>query len=209
LHRFEGNSDGRNPSEIVTDSSGNVFGSTYGGGGACPKGETCGTIFEYNPTSQVYSVIYRFTGQSDGDSPRLGAVDSSGALYGASDGGDSKHGTLFKLTPQGGSYSFTLLAALTSHQPGDQPNNPPALGKDGALVGATGSYLYVYHAGTVSTVKFGSSTLPDLDPLGQMLIGRDSTIYGTSVNGAITPCVYSNGQQAANGCGSIFSYTLR
>jgi uncharacterized repeat protein (TIGR03803 family) len=209
LHRFEGNSDGRNPTDIVTDSAGNVFGSTYGGGGACPKAETCGTIFEYNPTSQAYSVIYRFTRQSDGYEPILGGVDSSGALYGAAYGGDSKHGTLFKLAPAAGGYSFILLASLKSHGPFDQPNNPPALGKDGALVGAMTYSLYIYHAGTVSYSKDGSSTLPNIDPLGQILIGRDSTIYGTSVNGAITPCVYSNGQQDANGCGSLFSYTLR
>ena len=206
-HYFQGGLDGRNPNEIVVDGSGNVFGSTVGGGASCPAGSTCGTVFEYIPSSNTYSIIYRFQKLSDGYEPVLGAVDSSGTLYGAASGGQYNHGTLFSLSPSSGTYTFTLLASLKSHQLGDHPSNPPAISSDGALVGATGSYLYAYHDGTLSTVSTDNNPdVPFMDPLGQFFVGRSSVVYGTSVSGGITPCISKSGEKNPNGCGIIFAY---
>jgi uncharacterized repeat protein (TIGR03803 family) len=206
-HYFQGGTDGRVPNQIVVDALGNVFGSTSGGGGGCPAGSSCGSIFEYSPSSDSYSIIYRFQKLSDGYGPALGAIDSSGTLYGVASGGEYKHGTLFSLSPQNGTYTFNLLTSFTSHEPFDGPSNPPSLSSDGAIVGATDTYLYAYHHGTLSTVTTNDAHgVPYIEPGGPFYVGRGSVVYGTSLTGGITPCVSASGDKDPNGCGTIFAY---
>ncbi len=110
LHSFSAApSDGTNPrSGLIADSSGNLFGTTQEGGalgGVCPSG--CGMVFKVTP-SGTETVLYAFTGGSDGANPLAGLIaDSIGNLYGtASRGGGSGCpstgcGTVFKLTGAG------------------------------------------------------------------------------------------------------------
>jgi uncharacterized repeat protein (TIGR03803 family) len=103
LHEFNGcwknyvSEDGCNPiGPLVSDSSGNLYGTTCCGGlyklHLCPafNGEYygsyyCGTVFKLTPEASgySYSVIYRFKGGADGYWPTGGlAVDSDGNVYG-------------------------------------------------------------------------------------------------------------------------------
>src|SRR5262249_11921237 len=72
LYAFQGiDGDGSHPlSGLVFDRLGNMYGTTsHGGGGTCSGG--CGTVFKLTPTANGWTetVIYRFTGGSDGAQP--------------------------------------------------------------------------------------------------------------------------------------------
>ena len=105
LHSFTGGTDGASPlAGVVLDAQGNLYGTTYyGGTGKCNDevGVGCGTIFKVDKFGKE-TVLYNFTGGSDGAGPRDAGLlrDAAGTLYGtATIGGASGDGVVFKLTP--------------------------------------------------------------------------------------------------------------
>jgi len=89
------------PAGLVFDKKGNLYGTTeYGGDSSCGAPYGCGVVFEVTPSGKE-TVLYRFTGDSDGWNPLAGLVfDKKGSLYGTTyNGGTTNHGTVFKLTP--------------------------------------------------------------------------------------------------------------
>jgi uncharacterized repeat protein (TIGR03803 family) len=105
LHTFSGSPDGAYPyAGLVIDSSGNLYGTTYGGGSrACGLG--CGTVFKVDAHGNE-TVLHTFTGGTDGSEPRDRLnIDGSGNVYGtAPGGGDSSCGyggcgVVFKIVP--------------------------------------------------------------------------------------------------------------
>lgn len=108
LHNFIGvNGDGAFPaSNLIFDSSGNLYGTTVVGGingGGC-GGLGCGIAFELMPSSGGHwkeRVLRRFTGGLDGGQPYAGFVlHSAGNLYATtSRGGAADQGTVFEITP--------------------------------------------------------------------------------------------------------------
>jgi hypothetical protein len=86
---------------LTLDSTGNVYGTTYGG-----SIDDNGTVFVLEPRTGVtgkwnLKVLYRFVDQSTGYFPNGGlALDSAGAIYGTTrQGGDLMKGVLFRLSP--------------------------------------------------------------------------------------------------------------
>ena len=84
---------------LVSDSSGNLFGTTYSGGGY-----NGGTVFELTPSAGgnwTWSLLHNFGNGTDGSAPWASLVfDSRGNLYGATlDGGADGSGTVFEITP--------------------------------------------------------------------------------------------------------------
>jgi uncharacterized repeat protein (TIGR03803 family) len=201
LHRFAGFSDGRHPNAVLTDAFGNLFGSTESGGGACQRGSGCGVIFEYIPATKTYNVIYAFQDAADGSIPILGSIGPDGTLYGAAqDGGSYKHGTLFALTPAHGNYMFSTLVAFQSHESGDGPAAGPTLTRDGALVGATQTYIYGYQNGKASSLLTFSTSVPISYP--NKLLVEDAVAYGTSSFTLNSTCTFSSGLESRS-CGRI------
>ena len=101
LHSFGTvSSDGNFPSGSLLRVGGNLFGTTFYGGitnSVCSVG--CGVLYRVGSTG-AYSVIYRFTGGADGQSPDGRLIqDAAGTLYGASTGGTTGRGLIFKITP--------------------------------------------------------------------------------------------------------------
>jgi len=103
LHRFTGTPDGANPNgAIVADPNGTLYGTTARGGAFDQ-----GTVFQLAPPANpggawTETVLYSFTGGSDGGFPYFAALVSgaNGALYGSTQyGGASDFGTVFQLTP--------------------------------------------------------------------------------------------------------------
>ena len=85
LYSFRGGNDGAGPEAgLVRDSAGNLYGTTFGGGGshACDSWSSgCGTVFKLDPTGRE-TVLHAFTGP-DGATPHSSLVlDSAGILYG-------------------------------------------------------------------------------------------------------------------------------
>ncbi len=87
---------------LAMDAASNLYGMTFEGGiGNCLY--SCGTVFKLAPSAGawVYTLLYEFTGGSDGGLPYDGVIlDRNGNLYGtASDRGARGQGTIFELTP--------------------------------------------------------------------------------------------------------------
>jgi uncharacterized repeat protein (TIGR03803 family) len=119
LHTFTGGADGANPySNLIRDSQGNFYGTTqYGGNLSGCAGEGCGVVFELD-TMGNETVLYAFTGGTDGSNPRAGLIrDAEGSLYGTTQyGGNSNSceggcGVVFKLDSSG---NETVLHAFCS-----------------------------------------------------------------------------------------------
>lgn len=137
LYGFPNSSDGQYPvGGLVFDEQGNLYGTTYSGG---VNGG--GTVFELSPSGGGwnFSVIYSFAGQGRNPGPfDTLTIDSAGNLYGTTyaDGafGD---GSVFKLTKDNGSWTFTDLHDFTNGNDGGNPIGGVTLDANGNLYGTT------------------------------------------------------------------------
>jgi uncharacterized repeat protein (TIGR03803 family) len=86
LHIFGGIGDGRAPTASLISVSGTFYGTTLSGGASGG-----GTVFAFDQTTGVETIIYSFCSQescTDGAGPYAGLIDVNGTLYGtASNGG--------------------------------------------------------------------------------------------------------------------------
>jgi len=101
VYDFPGGAKGWLPGAgVVMDKSGNLYGTTDGGGG--PNG--CGVIYKLAPAGKdkwKYSVLHTFGRVGDGCVPAGNlAIDGKGNLYGGTVlGGTNGYGMVFELTP--------------------------------------------------------------------------------------------------------------
>jgi len=144
-HFAGGNVDGSNPGygNLVFDKAGNLYGTTTVGGAY-----NQGTVFKLAPSGGGWkeSVIYNFTGGTDGAQPWSGVVlDAAGNLYGTTRyGGGSNScgttgcGTAYELTPSGSGWTESVLYAFqgTAYD-GAYPFAGLVFDQSGNLYGAT------------------------------------------------------------------------
>lgn len=117
VHSFGGTNDGQySTGNLVIDSSGNLYGTTEGGGSHGNGQEnTGGTAFKLAPKSGggwTETIMHNFGASGDGISPRANLIeDSSGNFYGTTYlGGAKSDGTVFELSPKsGGGWTETIL----------------------------------------------------------------------------------------------------
>jgi len=107
LYNFTGGSDGEGPyAGLMMDQQGNLYGTT-----CCGATNLNGSVFELTRSPDwAFSTLHAFGGP-DGQEP-LGTVvmDAAGNLYGTtSAGGANGWGTIFKLSPGSGGWTFTSL----------------------------------------------------------------------------------------------------
>ncbi|HVA47067.1 MAG TPA: choice-of-anchor tandem repeat GloVer-containing protein [Pirellulales bacterium] len=131
LATFNGANGATPYASLIMDGSGNLYGTTYYGGGA--NGE--GTVFELNPSTSALTTLYTFGG-ADGAYPYAGLVmDGGGNLYGTTtSGGGDTDGTVFKLNPSKG--LLTTLATFNGAN-GATPYAGLIMDGSGNLYGAT------------------------------------------------------------------------
>jgi uncharacterized repeat protein (TIGR03803 family) len=134
LYAFASGADGAGPQAgLIQDKAGNFYGTTRSGGGSgCTYG--CGTVFRLAPDGSE-TVLYAFTGGSDGGEPYGGVVaDSAGNLYGTTitGGVDDDLGVVFKVSAKG---KETVLHALDGANDGAWPEAGVIIGKNGKLYG--------------------------------------------------------------------------
>jgi uncharacterized repeat protein (TIGR03803 family) len=144
LFSFNG-ADGNYPSGgLIFDSVGNLYGTTASGGNNC----FCGNVFELQKgTNNTWteSVLYTFTGYSDGVNPESAlAMDSSGNLFGTtvyggdtSCGGGFGCGEVFELTNTGGVWTKTTIHAFTDTPDGHAPLAGVTFDAAGNMFGTT------------------------------------------------------------------------
>ena len=183
---------------LVQGTSGNLYGTTLGGGVFA-----AGTVFEITKVGKL-TTLYSFCSQSncaDGALPYGGLVlGRDGNFYGTTSQGGASGvwGSVFKITPQG------VLTTLHSFEltDGSGPAAPMILATDGNFYGITqnggtnnsGTIFKLTPAGTFTTVyMFGSSDGFFLN--GPLVEGPDGNFYSTTESGG------------ANGFGTIFQVT--
>jgi len=226
LYTFGGTpADGTEPAApLLLDESGNLIGTTSGGGTAvlCPDPSgpnACGTVFELVNSSGNYkeNVLYNFIGApSDGDEPTAGLImDASGNLYGTTGYGGpnscglSSCGTVFELVKSSSGYTEKLLHNFT----GFDGANPLS-----GLIGDTSGNLYGITAGGgafgVGTVfelvnspggytenvlySFGASATDGWYPVAGLVMDTAGNLFGTtSADGGPNSCGLSS-------CGTVF-----
>jgi uncharacterized repeat protein (TIGR03803 family) len=201
---------------LIMDKAGNIYGTTREGGNT-----TNGTVFKLSPSGSGWqeTVLYSFHGSGDGANPGASLVlDTAGNLYGTTQQGGIKAtcrcGTVFELSPSGGSWTETTLHQFAdSIQGGVRPLGGLAFDAAGNLYGTTaeggiyghgsifkltpgagGSWTYavVHNFGKGHDGQYPASTL---------LLNAMGTFYGTTVGG---------GDEASfsyNGYGTVFEFT--
>jgi len=198
LHSFSGSPDGAGPyGGVIRDNAGNLYGTTESGG----TGSGQGTVFELTYSTGSgwsESILYSFQGGSDGGVPLVGLIfDPLGNLYGAtSDGGSGGGGTVFKLTPFGGSWTFSLVYSFTGNLCG--PGGKLVMDGAGSLYGTT-ACDGAYNEGSIfeltpsngawtyrSLHDFCAGGYPCSDgrfPLGNVVFDTSGNLYGTAEQG--------------------------
>ena len=135
IYNFAGGTgDGSYPYAGLLLSGGVFYGTTYYGGtyGA-------GTVFSLSASGNTWTetVIYNFGGTGDGANPHAPLTVSSGVLYGTTyNGGASGDGTVFSLTPSGGSWTEAVLYSFSGTD-GQNPHGGVVVGGGGVLYGTT------------------------------------------------------------------------
>ncbi len=142
LYSFSGGSDPKFPyAGLIFDKAGNLYGTTEFGGTS-----NQGTVFEITPNSNgswTESILYNFTGSTDGGQPYGGLVlDAAGNLYGTTNIGGSSNcnlgcGTVFKLRPGSGGWSETVLYTFSGGSDGREPYARLLSDASGNLYGTT------------------------------------------------------------------------
>lgn len=216
IHNFSG-SDGSNPwSGLILDQAGNLYGTTGSGGPF-----DMGTVYRLSPSGSGWTLttLYSFRGSTDGEHPSATLVfDQSGNLYGATMvGGSGGGGTIFRLSPSGGTWSFTVLSSLSGHiaNDGTYPgvHNALVLDPAGNLYGsdyaATPSGYGAIFKLSPSEGIWTYTSLHDFTggsdgahPMGGPNFDSNGNLYGTALYGG-----NMNGNCGGGGCGVVWEIT--
>jgi uncharacterized repeat protein (TIGR03803 family) len=210
LYLFQGGDDGGVPmTGLVQASSGDLYGTTTGGGNYLD-----GTVFQFTPLGKQ-SVLYAFgaAGPNDGASPEAGVViGTNGSLYGSTAlGGASDNGTLFNLTLAG---AETVLATFTGAGAGQTPTQTLMQASDGNFYGTSsgggmssancpsgcGTVFQLTPSGTLTILyRFGGNANDGILPSSALIQAGDGNLYGTTRAGG--------GGSCSAGCGTVFKVT--
>jgi uncharacterized repeat protein (TIGR03803 family) len=115
LYSFTGGNDGAEPEAGLTLSGGTLYGTATTGG---TNGD--GTVFGLNIDGTGFTMLYSFTGSSDGAEPEAGLTLSGNTLYGTAQyGGTNGNGTVFAIDTNG--MGFTNLYSFTGGNNGAYP----------------------------------------------------------------------------------------
>jgi uncharacterized repeat protein (TIGR03803 family) len=182
LASFDG-TDGQCPvGGPVLDGSGDLYGTTLGGGA---RGE--GTVFELAKGSGTITTLASFNGGSNGGYPDAGLIiDGNGNLYGTTlVGGAQARGTVFEVAA--GSDTITTLASFDGTD-GQLPHSGLIMDGSGNLYGTT-LLGGASKDGTVFEVVQGSGTITTLasfngtdgaNPEAALLMDGSGNLYGTT-----------------------------
>jgi hypothetical protein len=185
LYNFQGNADGAIPwAGVIFDSKGNLYGTTFYGGGSPYCTLSCGTVFELKHVGAHWkeTVIYSFQGGGNGDTPLGGVVfDATGNLYGTLADGGNGGGAVFEVRHVGAGWKEHMLynfCSLNNCADGVGPEAGLAIDQAGSLYGVT---LY---GGTGVCPATGGITCGTLFKLAHTKSGWQETVLHDFGDGA-------------------------
>jgi len=157
IYQFQGNTDGWEPfARVVFARDGSLYGTTQYGGNQPPKTLGYGTIFKLTPPTSdchapcwwTHTVLYRFTGGSDGANPGVGDLifDAAGNIFGTTEAGGLVEnscaqlagpgcGVVFELSPSNNGWTEQVLYSFTGGLDGDLPIGSVVFDPKGNLLG--------------------------------------------------------------------------
>jgi uncharacterized repeat protein (TIGR03803 family) len=212
LYSFEGGADGEyTDTDLVRDEAGNLYGTSVQGGA-----HASGTVWQLHPNgdgSWTHTVLYSFTGGSDGGEPYKGVtLDAAGNLYGtAVTGGggvcEGGCGVAYKLTKHHGTWTQTVIHQFSGSDDGQGPGARLTLDERGNVYGMapTGGIngfgtIYEMKPSKHGTYKFKVlHAFTGADGIGGSagaLVLHDGALYGAATAGG------------ANGNGTIYRLSL-
>ncbi len=158
------------------------------------------------------TILYSFAVGSNGVYPSI-SVDRAGNLYGTTPTGGTGCiycGTVFKLSPSGGTWTETILHNFTLTNDGITPNGGVIIDSAGDLIGVTASgpeanYGAVYELAAGSydeTQLYGFPATDGEDIIGGLVADSVGNLYGVASQGGFKQCYDTLGS-----CGSIFKLT--
>jgi uncharacterized repeat protein (TIGR03803 family) len=229
LYSFTGGADGSIPiAPLVPDYEGNFYSTTQNGGiqtsADCtlPGFLGCGVVFKVDASGHE-TVLYSFTGGSDGAWPQGVTMDFEGNLYGITFfGGDLSCqlvntapligcGVVYKLNKRG---EETVLYTFTGGADGAYPDGFLTLDSAGNIYGVT-----VYRGNSADCSGIGCGTVFKLDKNGKLttlhtFTGADGSVANGSLvldaEGNLYGNTYTGGDLTCNppaGCGVVFEIT--
>lgn len=204
---------GTNPySGVILDNAGNLYGTTSTAGGL---GD--GAVYELTRSGATWTgqFVYAFPvgDEGAGSTPYGGVIfDSAGNLYGDTvNGGANGVGTIYQLTPAGGSWTETVRYSFTGNYEG--PRYGLTMDAAGNLYGTT-YQGGAYQLGNVFRLSPSSGQWVYTDlydftggydgffPLGGVAVDANDNLYGTAPNGGMR-----GGSCSDYGCGTVWEIT--
>jgi uncharacterized repeat protein (TIGR03803 family) len=206
LHSFTGGADGAFPTGLALDSAGNLYGTAAFGGAGSQTGLQEGVVFKLD-TAGNFSVVYSFTGLSDGGVPDGGVVlDAAGNLYGTTYAGGLGYpgaGVVFKIDTTG---AYSVLHAFLASTDGGYPRAGVTLDAAGNIYGTCPGYgphgggtVFRLDASANFTLLYafaGGSTAGS--PIGGVVRGAAGDLYG-AISAAAQGC-----PGTAGSCGMLY-----
>lgn len=200
-YAFPGGKHGGQPSQVVRDALGNLYGMTPYGGGACD----CGTIFKITPDGKE-SILHSFHGRKDGGDPLGGLfLDDRGNLYGTTFASFGNRGTVFEFDTNG---RLTTLHTFSGSGDGAYPASAPVMDKAGNLYGTTsaggtqgqGTVYKLAPDGTETVLYAFTGGSDGGGPSASPILDRRGNLYGTTEDGGYGGDSYCG----SGGCGTVF-----
>jgi uncharacterized repeat protein (TIGR03803 family) len=177
---------------LITDASGNLFGTTLRGGPS-----DSGTVFEIAKTGNSYgspTTLATFN-RYNGERPRSGLVaDAVGNLFGTTGSGASNYGTVFEIAKTGNTYESLNTLLLFNYTNGAYPAGGLVADAAGNLFGTTesggssccGTVFEIAKTGNTygsptTLASFGITS--GEDPVGGLIADAAGNLYGTTTYG--------------------------
>jgi uncharacterized repeat protein (TIGR03803 family) len=187
-------------SGVILDAAGNVYGDAYFG---TPN------VYRLSPSGSgwTFTILYAF-------SPSQGApigpvtMDAAGNLYGTTlQGGSNGGGTVFKLTPSGGTWTYTELYSFTGQY---GPYAGVTMDAAGNLYGTTygegafgnGSVFMLTRNGnnwSYTDLHDFTGGADGANPAAGVSLDANGNLYGTTIFGGTT-----QGENCGHGCGVVW-----
>jgi uncharacterized repeat protein (TIGR03803 family) len=191
LYRFTEGTDGYFPRGGVLVDGGAIYGTTYYAG-KCDDYPYCGILYKLTELKSGWklSVLHYFeTSLHDGIGPTAPLNLVGKSIVGTTSEGDNPNfpvGEVFRFVLPS---SYTILKPPFTRATGYGPVGGVVVGKNGILFGTTneggthdGGTIYKVSGWRVSTLYDlpGNPSNPASGPSGELMIGKDGAIYGTS-----------------------------